>query len=232
MGAKPENADAVQIGFVNLVDRPVVLKLRSEHAKVSEILSIMRQDPGLATQIKIVMPSGQRGNSQPGPDATLVSESVLIFPPNSVKTDRLAALPEPFKLNRETDNQVPSRDAAQQYLRHGNASPDVPQSPSSQPSVGTWTESTQLPQAAQAVSRPSVEPSPELAEVPPPPAEEIVASKRASGVRGTPHRIATAPDRIARDSNMMLAPPAEGSTPSPRDVRTRDLRAELRKGDK
>ncbi len=221
--AKQASADAVQIGFVNLVDRPVVLKLNSEHATVYEILSIMRQDQNLASQIKIVVPSSQRGQGQPRLDTTLASETVLIFPPYSVKTERLALLPEPFKLKRESDTKTPSGEAAQPYAPHGNISPDATQSPHSRPAVGAGTDSTPLPQHSQPISRPRVEQSPDASEVPPPPTEDTTSSKRASGVRGTPRRTAAAPDRIARDSNLLLAPPVEGSTPTPRDVPPTDV---------
>ncbi len=222
--AKAASDDSVQIGFVNLVDRPVVLKLRNERASVQEILATMGQDQSLASQIKIVAPSSQRFQGQPRSDAKLVSETVLIFPPNAVKKSAaLESLPEPYKLKRDADTPTPSRDTTQPYPPRGNLSPDVTQSPRSQPSVRAWSDSTPLPQSAQPISQPSVEPSEEVADVPPPPAEEVAASKRPSGVRGTPRRTATAPDRIGRDSNMLHAPPAEGSTPSPRDVPSTDV---------
>ena len=184
----------------------------------------MGQDQGLASQIKIVAPSSQRFQGQPRPDTKLVSETVLIFPQNQVKKSAvLESLPEPFKLKRAADTSAQPRDAAQPYAPRGNLSPDVTQSPRSNPSVGAWSDSTPLPQAAQPVSRPSVEPAPEAAEVPPPPAEEITASKRTSGVRGTPRRIAAAPERTGRDSNMLHAPPAEDSIPTPRDVPPTDV---------
>ncbi len=223
MSAKQASADAVQIGFVNLVDRPVVLKLKSEQATVFEILSIMRQDQNLAAQIQIVVPSSQRGQSQPRLDTTLASETVLIFPPSSVKTERLALLPEPFKLKRESDTKGPTGDAAQPYAPHGNISPDAAQSPQSRPSVGNWTDSTPLPQHSQPISRPRFEPSPDASEVPPPPAEDVANSTRASGIRGAPRRPATVSERTGRDSNMRHAPPAEESTPSPRDVPPADV---------
>lgn len=224
MNAKQASADAVQIGFVNLVDRPVVLKLNSEHATVYEVLSIMRQDQNLAAQIKIVVPSSQRGQGQPRLDTTLASETVLIFPPYSVKTERLALLPEPFRIKREPDTKTPSGEAAQPFASNGNISLDATQSPRSRPSVGNnWTDSTPLPQNSQPISRPRVDPSPDASEVPPPPAEDVASSNRASGVRGAPRRPATVSERTGRDSNLLHAPPAEGSTPSPRDVSPTDV---------
>ena len=226
--AKQAPGESVQIGFVNLIDRPVVLKLKSEHGSVSEILSIMRQDQALAAQIKIIAPSSQRGQAQPGPESTLASETVLIFPPNAVKTERLAMLPEPYMLKREAD--LPSQprdskqpsDSGQPYAPQGNVSPDVTQAPRSRPSVGAWSDSTPLPHSSQPISRPSVSAPQEYAEAPLPPAEVNATPKRNGGVRGTPRRPSNDHDQVARDPQMPLVPPAEASTPSPRDVLSSD----------
>ena len=128
--AKPSSEDAVQIGFVNLADRPVVLKLRNEHATVYEILATMGQDQSLASQIKIVSPASQHFQGQPRHDAKLVSETVLIFPQNSVKKSvALESLPEPFKLKREADASAQPHDAVQPYAPRDKLSPDVTESP-------------------------------------------------------------------------------------------------------
>ena len=91
-----------------------MLKLKREHASVYEILALMRQDEGLASQIKIIAPPNQR-SAQTRPDLPLASETVLIFTPNTVRAARLAPLPEPFMLKRDTeeDQSSPSRDANQ-----------------------------------------------------------------------------------------------------------------------
>lgn len=203
--AKLASSTAVQIGFVNLIDRPVVLKLRREQASLNEILALMRQDEGLASHIKIIAPPNQRSAGQSRPETPLPSETVLIFPPNGVRAARLAPLPEPFKLKRDDE------DTTQQPAPGANISPDVTQSPrTQQPSVGTWQDSQPLPQAARSISLPDREPVTDVAEVPPPPSE-AATSKRVGGVRGTPR----GQDLIARDSHMVLAPPAEPTDRAP-----------------
>ena len=208
--SKSESSTAIQTGFVNLVDRPVVLKLRREHASLNEILALMRQDESLASKIQIIAPPNQRSAGQTRPETPLPSETVLVFPPNSVRAARLAPLPEPFKLKRDDDE-----DATQQPEPRANISPDVTQSPRTQPprtqpSIGAWQDSQPLPEAARAVSQPSSEPATDVAEVPPPPAE-AATTKRAGGVRGAPR----GQDLIARDSQMVLAPPAETNDRAP-----------------
>lgn len=207
INAKQASGESVQVGFVNLIDRPVVLKLKSEHANVSEILSIMRQDQGLASQVKIVVPASYRGHAQPGSATPLVSETVLIFPPSSVKTDRIAMLPEPYMLKRESGASSPSRDATPPTAPRANLSPDVTQVPRSQPSVGAWSDSTPLPQSSQPISRSNDSlPQAEI-EAPAPPADASATFDRGVGVRGAPRR--PTQDQSTRDSEMTLAPPAE-----------------------
>lgn len=207
---------AVQIGFVNLIDRPVVLKLRREHASLIEILTLMRQDEGLVSQIKVIAPPNQRSVGQIRPETTLPSETVLIFPLNSVRAARLAPLPEPFKLKRA------DADTTETTEPRANISPDVTQVPRPQPAIGAWQDSTPLPQTARTISRPSSEPSDDAIDVPAPPAEEAI-TKRAGGVRGAPR----GQDLIARDSKMALAPPAEpfdrAPTPAPQPTLIDDL---------
>ncbi len=210
---KPTSSNSVQIGFVNLIDRPVVLKLRREDASVLEVLSLMRQDESLASQVQVITPPNQRSSGQNRPDAKLPSETVLVFPPNVVRASRLAPLPEPFKLKREQD------DATTPPVPRSNVAPEVTQSPQAvplpqrQPLMGAWQDSVPLPQAARPIAQPSTKPAPETtepAEAPPPPAEDST-TKRAGGVRGKPR----GQDRIARDSDMVLAPPAEPTERAP-----------------
>ncbi len=109
---------AVQIGFVNLLDRPVVLKLRSEHASVAAILNIMQQDTSLAGQVQVILPSSHRFSGRVHPNMPLPSESVVMFPPNVVATDRLAGLPAPTKLDAAGNRD--SADPAQPGLKLSN----------------------------------------------------------------------------------------------------------------
>ena len=180
----------VQVGFLNLADRPVVLKLREEHANVYAILSLMRQDDSLAPQIKILSPSGQRFQGPVRPDVMLPVNSVLIFPENGVNRGRLTALPEPTKLNRNPEATAPTKAPAE--MPSPAATPITP-------------DITQSPGPAQTVT-----------EVPLPPAEVAFSGQRQIGIPSAPRK----QEQIARDTDMALAPPAEDSTgsPSTRDI--------------
>lgn len=187
-------AAGVQVGFIHLTDRPVVLKIRTEHANVYSILSLMRQDESLASRIKIVTPSGQRSSGPTRPDITLPSDTVLIFPENTVRTDRLATLPEPTKLNRNAE--PPAKVDAP------DASPVEKASPAPAPIA---------PEVSSAIEQPQ-----QVTEVPPPPTERPFSNSSSGGIRRSPPR---PQDRIARDSHMVLAPPAE----NPNDISDADV---------
>ena len=193
VAARQASSGSVQIGFVNLLDRPVVLKLRSEHANVTNILAMMRQESALAPYVKVVLPAGQsqRTQGQPRPDAPLPSETVLIFPKNSVFTERLEKIPEPTKLNAD---KLDDNTARPQRTPPAQISPDVTQQRSALRSTASDPNQSAV------------------TEVPPPPLtgressqNSRFAPQRSGGVRGS------MPNQVARDSNMVLAPPAEGT---------------------
>ena len=83
------NLASVQIGFVNLLDHPVVLNLPIERASLTSILQSLNQNSLLATQVRVVLPPNFKPQKQLHPDVLLPSESVIIFPQNSVARDQL-----------------------------------------------------------------------------------------------------------------------------------------------
>ncbi len=201
---------AVQIGLLNLVDRPVVLKLRSEHASVAAILSLMRQDSALASQVRVVLPVNYRFQAAPKTDAPLPSEAVLIFPPNSVATDRLLPLPEPIKLDGAKPGETTSAPSDSPPVR---ISPDVTQWQDSQNGIAARQGSTtQLTPNGQT-------PSPSAIDIPPPPVEDLAPSEPGQTVANrtfAPQRDLRSggfgPDRVLQESQIVLAPPAERSS--------------------
>jgi protein involved in polysaccharide export with SLBB domain len=208
--AQTASIGAVQIGLVNLVDRPVVLKLRSEHASVAAILSLMRQDSALASQLQLVLPVNYRFQAAPKTDAPLPSEAVLIFPPNSVATDRLLPLPDPIKLDGPKSGETNS---APSDSPPASVSPDVTQWQDPQNRVAARQGSTaQLTPIRQTQS-------PSAIEIPPPPGEDFSSSEpsqilanRTFAPQPDSRSHSFGLDRALRDSQMVLAPPAERSS--------------------
>jgi hypothetical protein len=97
--APAPQATEVQIGFLNLIDRPVVMKIRRELASPARIVELLGQPPELVENIRIVAPSrnNARRSVNPDCDANLVRcGTVLIFPAHSVRLASLPLLPDPI----------------------------------------------------------------------------------------------------------------------------------------
>jgi hypothetical protein len=89
----------VQIGLLNLIERPVVINMPGDQASVARIVEFLRQPPELVEQIHIVDPSRKsvRRSTDPERDADLLrSGTVLIFPKSSVRVASLPPLPDPI----------------------------------------------------------------------------------------------------------------------------------------
>jgi hypothetical protein len=89
----------VQIGVLNLIERPVVMKIPGDQASLSRIVEFLRQPPELVEQIQIIGPSRKnvRRSADPERDAVLLTSStVLIFPKRSVCLGSLPPLPAPI----------------------------------------------------------------------------------------------------------------------------------------
>ena len=90
--------NGVQIAFVNVLDRPVVVKVKHEDASIPSLVQMLHQPVELSQAVKVIGP--ERMLSQPAAaqplTTTLGDGSVLVFPRNSVDRSRLPALPPPY----------------------------------------------------------------------------------------------------------------------------------------
>lgn len=208
------SSDARQVALLNLIERPVVLKLRNEHATVLELLALLRQDSSLASRIKIVTPSSHRFQGTPRSDATLPDSTVLIFPTSGIDKDRIKDLPEPYRLRRESDREsaVPVREAAPPGSDRGRPPREgtIPQP--SPPSMGFWEGSAPLPREATTMEQSKDSAAHVVVDVPPPPSTTPQPSISEAGVRGVPSWSSTSQARTSRDSALRHAPPADEPT--------------------
>jgi SLBB domain len=97
--SKVSSNSEVQIGFLNLIDRPVVMKMPGDQASLARIVEFLRQPPELVEQVQIVGPSRKnvRRSADPQRDAVLLtSGTVLIFPKRSVRLASVPPLPDPI----------------------------------------------------------------------------------------------------------------------------------------
>ena len=81
----------VQLAFVNLTDRPVVLRMLRENASVGRILELLGHSPNLAQTVRVI--SHAETPRFTSADQQLASESVLVFDPAVIRRDRLPKLP-------------------------------------------------------------------------------------------------------------------------------------------
>ncbi|MBT4866557.1 MAG: hypothetical protein HON53_15755 [Planctomycetaceae bacterium] len=81
----------VQLAFVNLTDRPVVLRMRRENASVGRILELLGHSPNLAQTVRVI--SHAETPHFTSADQQLASESVLVFDSAVIRRDRLPELP-------------------------------------------------------------------------------------------------------------------------------------------
>jgi hypothetical protein len=94
----------VQLGFLNLLDRPVVVRMPRELASPAWIVELLGQSPALAEGIRIIGPARRderrapESNSETG---LLPSGTVLIFPAHRVRVASLPSLPAPIALTAE-----------------------------------------------------------------------------------------------------------------------------------
>jgi hypothetical protein len=97
--APAPHAAEVQIGFLNLIDRPVVVRMPGELASPARIVELLRQSPELVEGVRVVGPS--RRDAGRAPDSSseaglLPSGTVLIFPAHRIRVASLPSLPDPI----------------------------------------------------------------------------------------------------------------------------------------
>jgi hypothetical protein len=91
----------VQLAFLNLLDRPVVVRMPRDQASPARIVELLGQPPALVEDLRIVGPSRpeeHRASLSTSGAGLLASGSVLIFPVHRVRAASLPPLPDPIPL--------------------------------------------------------------------------------------------------------------------------------------
>jgi hypothetical protein len=138
-------ASAVQIAFLNLIDRPVIVKMSSEHATLARIVELLGQPADCIADIRVLAPLGAGPRVSDSVDEAtrpLESGTVLVFLAPSTRRDTLPALPEPIA---ETSSSQAEPDA--QSKPHSGD----PGNTSMLPNEKLPKESTSQPQPATAI---------------------------------------------------------------------------------
>jgi hypothetical protein len=90
---------AVQIAFVGLIDRPVIVKMPGDQATLARIVELLGQPADCAAKIRLFAPLGAGPRDADSIDQAtrpLDSGTVLVFSPPSIRLETLPALPEPI----------------------------------------------------------------------------------------------------------------------------------------
>jgi hypothetical protein len=101
-GAQPNESTtvfAVQIAFVNLIGRPVIVKMPSDQATLSRIVELLGQSSDCAAKIRVFNPAGISPSEWETSEQTtrpLESGTVLAFSATSIRMASLPALPAPI----------------------------------------------------------------------------------------------------------------------------------------
>ena len=89
----------IQIALINVVDYPLVLRLRSEQANASQLIQSLGQPMSLLARTRIITPDvpGRMTSDLAKQAPILENGSVIVFEPGGVNRDRLpVTLPQPF----------------------------------------------------------------------------------------------------------------------------------------
>ncbi len=90
----------VQLALVNLIGRPVVLKMQSRDATLASIVERLGQRPEVAGTVRVVRTQRLRNRMESiqGSGGVLSSKTVLIFNPSVIDFDRIPLLPSPYRI--------------------------------------------------------------------------------------------------------------------------------------
>src|SRR5262249_29409111 len=101
------HAADVQLALLNLVERPVVMRLPRNQASLARILELLGQPAALGEQIHVLGPrrrEDRRASDASSTSAILLSGSVLVFPAHGVRKASWPPLPEPIGLSQPSTN--------------------------------------------------------------------------------------------------------------------------------
>lgn len=204
---KPSGS-GVQVAFVNVLDRPVIVKLKHENARIGHVVQMLDQPIELAQAVRVIGPDRliSQGAAPQPIDASLADGSVLVFPRNSINRSKLPSLPVPYESEIATGatpaivggspelrnvGQLPFMggrpDQPAQFSAPATATEPVilPAAPSFTQPLPAATERLEIPQAIQA---PLVSSPPRIATIPFTGERRITSSSR---------QVPTVPDRQA-----------------------------------
>lgn len=90
--ARAKPAGPIEVALLDLIDRPVLVQLRAQHADVQSLLSLLHQSPATAHSLRILGPVSRdkRGN------LSLKSGAIVVFDAKAIDRERVPALPPAY----------------------------------------------------------------------------------------------------------------------------------------
>jgi len=137
----------LQIALINLIDRPVVLKLRNHQTSLQSVVAMLQQQPLVSSSIQVLQVAPRRSIRSTTTASTLKPDSVLIFDRSRIEFDRLPAFPEPI---RDMKNEAKQDDSAE------SRSNETATAEPAQPSIPTPLPSTEIRTPSQNVKGPPI----------------------------------------------------------------------------
>lgn len=98
--ARDAPSGTVEVALLNLIDRPVLIHLRPEHANVRSLIELLGQPADVATTLRILGPVAK--SPERDGDLMLQSGCILVFDPRAVQRERVPKLPRPVVVRQLT----------------------------------------------------------------------------------------------------------------------------------
>jgi len=91
---KSSEDPGVWLAFLNVLDRPVIVKVKHEEASAIQLVQKLDQPMELAQAVRVISPDRLQSQATSQPvQAPITDGSVLVFPPRAINRSRLPALP-------------------------------------------------------------------------------------------------------------------------------------------
>ncbi len=90
----PETEQSLQIGLLNVLDRPIILKIRRENATLASLISLLGQSADVIPGVRIIQTAAHHRSSRVAGEVKLASNSVLVFSRGIVEADRMPPFPD------------------------------------------------------------------------------------------------------------------------------------------
>lgn len=214
LAVRGNDPGGIQVAFVNVIDRPVVVKIKHENARLAQVVHMLDQPIELANSVRIIGPD-RMINQATAPQSIqtpLANGSVLVFPKHAINRNKLPPFPVPYE-SEIASGAFPSLIGAPSgqspELRNvGKLPPLIAQGETQGSQPPANLEQATIPLPAATIEQPT--PSSERLEIPAPAAP--------SPAPGTPSRIATIPfsgqPRIKSSSQLLKEPDSDPAAPA------------------